>query len=33
VGRDGRVAVRLEADGVWIGDRAVTVIRGEIHLD
>lgn len=32
VGRDGRVEVRLEADGVWIGGRALTVIDGLIRL-
>lgn len=33
VGRDGRVEVRLEADGVWIGGQAVTVVDGMVRLD
>lgn len=33
VGRDGRVEVRLEADGVWIGGQAVTVMDGMVRLD
>lgn len=33
VGRDGRVEVRLEADGVWIGGQAVTVLDGMVRLE
>lgn len=33
VGRDGRVLVRLDEDGVWIGGSAVTVIDGMARLD
>jgi PhzF family phenazine biosynthesis protein len=32
VGRDGRVAVRIAEDGVWIGGRSVSVIDGMIRL-
>lgn len=33
VGRDGRVAVRVDADGgVWVGGHAVTVAAGELRL-
>lgn len=32
-GRDGRVEVRLEDDGIWIGGTCVTVIDGMIRFD
>jgi PhzF family phenazine biosynthesis protein len=33
LGRDGRVEVRLESDGVWIGGESVTVVDGMIRFD
>lgn len=32
VHRDGRVAVTVDGDEIWIGGRAVTVVRGAIDL-
>lgn len=32
VGRDGRVAVTVEGDEVWIGGRSVTVVNGTIDV-
>lgn len=32
VGRDGRIAVTLEGDDVWIGGRSVTVVSGTIDV-
>jgi predicted PhzF superfamily epimerase YddE/YHI9 len=33
VGRAGRVSVSAEADGTWIGGRAVIVLEGTAALD
>ena len=33
VGRAGRVSVSAEADGIWIGGRAVIVLEGTAALD
>lgn len=32
VGRNGRVTIRYAADGIHVGGRAVTVVRGDLHL-
>jgi PhzF family phenazine biosynthesis protein len=31
LGRDGRVSVRLDSDGVWIGGRCVTCVEGSLR--
>ena len=33
LGRDGRVSVRIEADGVYLGGEAVTCVEGSLRLD
>jgi PhzF family phenazine biosynthesis protein len=32
VGRDGRVSVRVEADGIWIGGNSVTCVEGSLKV-
>lgn len=32
VGRDGRVSVRVESDGIWIGGNSVTCVDGTLKL-
>ncbi|MEO1481193.1 MAG: PhzF family phenazine biosynthesis protein [Myxococcota bacterium] len=33
LGRDGRVQVRVEGDGIWIGGECTTVVAGELSPD